>query len=274
MTAPPLATVHHIPACPFSQRLQIALQLKGCPEALHFAVVDITQPRPPALLALTGGRTALPVLQLHQPADAPVLRESLVLLAWLDAALPGARIAQDDPWLRACEQLLCTLEGPLGQAGYTLVMNQDRAQREARLQALLAVYAQLDEELKRLGRGPGPWLFERFGWAEVVFTPLFARFAFLGYYEGFELPDEARFDRVRQWQEACLRHPAAQQISAEAVVKLYHDYARGAGNGALLPGRQVSSFAFTPDWRQRPWPPRDKYGPAPDDAALGLVAAV
>ena len=43
------------------------------------------------------------------------------------------------------------------------------------------------------------------------------------------------------------------------------------GNGALLPGRTRSSFVFEPNWRSRPWPPRDKYGPGATDAELGLI---
>lgn len=265
-----MPTLHHIPACPFSQRLEILLALKGCPEALRFEVIDITRPRPPALLALTGGTTALPVLVTD---DGAVLRESLVLMRYLDATLPGPRVAHDDPLQHARENLVCTLESALANAGYALVMNQDRAARAGRTQALLEVYARIDDELRRHG-GDGPWLFDRFGWAEVVFTPLFARFAFLDYYEGFDLPADGRFERVRAWREACLGHPAAQQVGPEAVVKLYHDYARGFGNGALPPGRRMSSFAFEPHWSRRPWPPRDKYGPAPDDLALGLVSAV
>ena len=42
-------------------------------------------------------------------------------------------------------------------------------------------------------------------------------------------------------------------------------------NGALPEGRTKSSFAFEPDWSQRPWPPRDKYGRAASDAELGLL---
>ncbi|MBW6475583.1 MAG: hypothetical protein K0A95_00690 [Chromatiales bacterium] len=57
----------------------------------------------------------------------------------------------------------------------------------------------------------------------------------------------------------------------EAIVKLYYDYAKGAGNGALLPGRQLSSFALEPHWRSRPWPPQDKYGQSASDRELGLV---
>ena len=47
-----------------------------------------------------------------------------------------------------------------------------------------------------------PWLFERFGLAEAVFTPLFMRFWFLDYYEQFELPEEPAFKRVRAWRDA------------------------------------------------------------------------
>jgi glutathione S-transferase len=81
----------------------------------------------------------------------------------------------------------------------------------------------------------------------------------------------ARDDRVRRWRDACLAHPAAQQVAKERIVKLYYDYAGGAGNGALLPGRAYSSFVFEPDWMDRPWPPKDKYGHAASDAELGLA---
>jgi len=82
---------------------------------------------------------------------------------------------------------------------------------------------------------------------------------------------------VRRWRNACLAHPAAQQVTEEQTVKiyyLYYDYAKGAGNGSLLPGRVSSSFAsfvFDPDWTTRPWPPRDKHGHDATDQELGLA---
>ena len=117
-------TIYHIPVCPFSQRLEILLALKNCSELVSFSVVDITQPRDPALLALTRG--------------------------------------------------------------------------------------------------------------------------------------------------TILAHPAARQVCREEIVKLYYDYALGAGNGALPAGRQRSSFSLTPHWRERPWPPSDKYTTCASDAELGL----
>lgn len=259
--------VHHIPVCPFSQRLEILLALKGRRDAVEFRVVDITRPRAPELLRKTRGTTALPVLELP---DGGVLKESLVILQYLEDVLPDHPVAQRDPWRRAVEGMLCRLEGPFCNAGYGYVMNQDPTRREALREGLLRQYALIDEVLSE--HAPqGPWLFEDFGWAEVVFTPFFMRFWFVDYYEGFELPAEPRYDRVRAWREACLAHPAAQQVSREEIVKLYYDYALGAGNGSLLPGRTRSSFVFGPHWRNRPWPPSDKYGHHASDAELGLV---
>ena len=56
-------TVYHIPVCPFPQRLEILLTLKGCRHLVDFHVVDITRPYPGWLLEKTRGTTALPVLE-------------------------------------------------------------------------------------------------------------------------------------------------------------------------------------------------------------------
>ena len=42
--------VHHIPVCPFSQRVEILLALKGRRGDVEFSVVDITRPRDESLL--------------------------------------------------------------------------------------------------------------------------------------------------------------------------------------------------------------------------------
>lgn len=259
-------TIHHIPVCPFSQRLEILLALKGEPSAARFETVDITRPRDPALLAKTRGTTALPVMET---ADGRILKESLVLLRYLDETVGGGMVRQRDPARHAVENMLIAREGPFTMAGYLFVMNRKPEARQEHLDRLLACYrdisAFLDEQ-----NPDGTWLFEEFGLAEAVFTPMFMRFWFLDYYEGFALPDTPDFARVARWQEACLAHPAAQQVTREEIVKLYYDYALGAGNGALPEGRRVSSFAFEPHWKARPWPPRDKFARATDEE-LGLA---
>ncbi len=264
--APVPITVYHIPVCPFSQRLEILLALKGRRSDVHFHVVDITQPRPEWLLAKSPGSTALPILETP---DGQILRESLIILQYLEDVFPEPAVAQRDPCRRAVEGLMSRMEADFGQQGYLYEMNQDPGRREAFGDNLMKLYVQLNDFLLDHSHS-GTYLFDSFGWAETVFTPLFMRFWFLEYFEDFALPQEPRFARVRSWREACLAHPAAQQVSREQIIKLYVDYAHGAGNGALLPGRKRSSFVFEPDWRLRPWPSKQKYGPSPSDAELGL----
>lgn len=260
--------VYHIPVCPFSQRLEILLALRGQEDAVEFRVVDITQPRDPALLAKTRGTTALPVLETP---DGMIVKESLVILRYLDELLDGRQLRRSDPAEHALESMLIAREGPFTMAGYLFVMNQDRQRRDEHNEKLLALYRDMNDFL--IHHSPhGPFLFGEFGLAEAVFAPIFKRFWFLDYYEDFQLPDGPDYDRVRAWKEACTTHPATGQVTKEEIVKLYYDYALGAGNGALVEGRSVSSFAFSPPWQDRPWPPRDKYSGTADDKSLGLAA--
>jgi glutathione S-transferase len=258
--------IYHIPVCPFSQRLEILLELKGKRDAVRFSVVDITRPRDPALLQLSRGSTALPIMKSAQG----VLKESLVILRYLDEFFPDAPVARSDPYDRAVESMLIAMEGDFTGAGYRFVMNQDRGRRAACREAMIAQYRRLSDFLEWQNPA-GTYLFDRFGLAEAVFAPIFMRFWFLDYYEDFDVA-ELGSERVRRWRDACLTHPAAQQVCKEEIVKLYYDYAIGAGNGALLPGRKVSSFAFEPRWQDRPWPPREKYGLAVTDSELGLAS--
>jgi glutathione S-transferase len=264
---PDRPVIYHIPVCPFSQRVEILLELKGLRDRVDFHVVDITKPREPWLLDLSGGSTALPIMQDEQGR---VLKESLVLLRYFDERFPENPVARTDPYERAVERLMISREGPFGMAGYVMVMNRDRAKRDELREALLGHYRWLDAFLRQ-HNPDGTWLFDRFGLAETVFTSLMMRFWFLDYYEDFRLPASGDYARVARWQAACLDHPAAQQVSREEIVKLYYDYAVGSGNGALPEGRRRSSFAFAPHWRDRPMPPRDKYDRIASDAELGLL---
>lgn len=258
--------VHHIPVCPFSQRLEIMLALKGATDAVEFRVVDITRPRDPALLSKTRGTTALPVLET---GDGRILKESLVILRYLDEVI-GAPLRKADPFRHAVENMLIAKEGPFTMAGYLFVMNQDPDARQGHLDKLLGLYRDLDGFLTE-HTPDGTWLFDDFGLAEAVLTPMFMRFWFLDYYEGFDLPETSDYARVRRWREACMAHEATGQVTHDEIVKLYFDYALGYGNGAVPEGRTRSSFVFDPDWRDRPMPPADKYTARPTDAELGLV---
>lgn len=260
--------VYHIPVCPFCQRLEILLELKGLRDAVVFEVVDITKPRDPHILQLTGGSTALPVVDLGGGRS---LKESLVIMEYFEDLFDSAPIRRVDPYERAIENLFTTMCSPLVGAGYRLVMNQDLEARGTLVENYYAVYAELDAFLRQHSTGDGPWLFDSFGWSEAVFTPFFQRFVMNAYYEDADIPASSAFDRIRAWRDACVAHEAAQQTSDEEVIKSYYDYALGAGNGGLLPGRTRSSFEFKPHWSERPMPPRDKFNHHATDKELGLL---
>ena len=260
--------VYHIPVCPFSQRLEILLALRGRRDAVEFRVVDITKPRDPEFLKKTRGTTALPVIETP---EGQIIKESLVILRYLDEIIEGPKLRRSDPCKHAVESMLIARENAFTMAGYLYVMNQDRDSRSDHNNKLLDLYRDINGFLLEHSAA-GTYLFEDFGLAEAVFAPIFKRFWFLDYYENFELPESDEYARVKAWRDECMSHPATHQVSKEEIVKLYYDYALGAGNGALLPGREISSFAFEPAWQTRPWPPKDKYTGTASDRDLGLLA--
>jgi glutathione S-transferase len=243
------------------------MALKGLSPQVDFRVIDIAQPRPEWLLEKTRGTTALPILDT---GEGEVIKESMVILQYLEDRFPEPTVAQRDPYRHAIEGMMNAMEGAFCAQGYHYVMNQAPGDRENLRQRMLDQYARLNDFLMQHSPS-GTFLFEDFGLAETVYAPFFMRFWFLEYYEDFDLPEDDKYARVRGWREACLEHPAAQQVTKEQIVKLYYDYARGAGNGTLLPGRTRSSFVFDPHWTSRPWPPRDKYRQAATDQELGLA---
>ena len=260
-------TIHHIPVCPFCQRVEILLALKGIKDEVNFNVIDITKPREDWLLKLTKGSTALPVMEVPGKT---ALKESMVILRYIDEVFDDIRITRADPHEHGLESLIVAVEGEYGMSGYKFVMNQDREARDKFRDAHLTVCRKLNDLLVNYAPGD-TYVFTDFGWAEAVYTPLMQRFWFLDYYEDFKIPDTPEYARFKRWHDACRDHPAAQQASFEEIVKLYYDYALGCGNGSLPEGRKVSTFSFKPDWRDRPMPPKDKWSGTVSDAELGLV---
>jgi len=255
--------LYHFPGCPYSERVEILLNLKGLGGEFEDVELDISQPRPDWLLRKTGGSTALPVLD----CGAHVLRESAVILRYLDAKYPQRPVCHPDPLHHAIESLMALMDSDYAKAGYTLLRNREPAKRDELRLLFDGQYARLDAFLHQNG-GPGPFLFEDFGWAEVMLTPLLKRLECVAYYDDYRIPEA--LDRVRVWHAACLQHPAAQTRKIEEVVKLYYDYSRGVGSGGLVPGRRKSSFTLDPHWSARPMPPRDKWGDGASDRELGL----
>jgi glutathione S-transferase len=260
--------MYHIPGCPFSERVELLLDLKGLNHLMADHVIDISKPRPDWLLRKTRGTTALPALELE---NGETLKESMVIMRYFEDRFPGRRVTRADPYEHAVESMLCATDGAFTGAGYRMILNRDPAQRDALKAEVDAQYARLDDFLRYYGP-TGDFLFDQFGWAEVAFTPMFKRLWFLEYYEDYEVPQHLA--RVLGWREACVSHPVAQaHHSHQELMTLYYDYSQGGGNGKTPEGRTVSSFTLEPAWNTRPMPPRDKWGTPATDIQLGLVPA-
>jgi len=257
--------IYHIPGCPFSERVEILAVLKGLHEVFEDMEIDISKPRPDWLLKKTRGTTSLPAMTLE---NGETLKESMVIMQYLEDRFPQPPVAQHDPYRHAVEGMLCATDGQYSGAGYRMILNRDPDKREECKLAVDAQYQRLNDFLEYYAP-ENDFLFEDYGWAEVSFTPMFKRLWFLEYYEDYQIP--AQLKRVLRWRAACLAHPATQRRTFEELIKLYYDYSQGGGNGRIPEGRSISSFTLDPHWSKRPMPPRDKWHHAATDEELGLI---
>lgn len=260
--------MYQIPGCPFSERVELLLDLKGLADVLIDHEIDISKPRPDWLLRKTRGTTSLPALELE---NGETLKESMVIMRYFEDRFPDRPVARKDPYEHAVEAMLCATDGAFTGAGYRMVLNRDADKRDTMVTEITAQYARLDDFLRYYAPN-GDYLFDEFGWAEVAFAPMFKRLWFLEYYENYQIPQN--LTRVLRWREACLAHPAVQRRHGhQELMTLYYDYSQGGGNGRLPEGRTVSSFTLDPHWSKRPMPPRDKWGTPATDTELGLIPA-
>jgi glutathione S-transferase len=260
--------MYHIPGCPFSERVELLLDLKGLDGIMADHEIDISKPRPDWLLRKTRGTTALPALELE---NGETLKESMVIMRYFEDRFPESPVARSDPYEHAVEAMLCATDGQFTGAGYRMILNRDPAKRDEHGAEVDAQYARLDDFLRHYAPDRD-FLFDDFGWAEIAFAPMFKRLWFLDYYEAYEIPQH--LVRVLRWREACLAHPIVQRHhSHRELMTLYYDYSQGGGNGRIPDGRSVSSLTLDPAWDTRPMPPRDKWGQPATDADLGLLPA-
>ena len=253
-------TMYHIPGCPFSERVEILLELKGLHGIMEDVEIDISKPRPDWLLKKTRGTTALPAMTLE---NGETLKESMVIMRYFEDRFPERPVAQKDPFRHAVEGMLCATDGAYSGSGYRMILNRDADRREECREGVDAQYARLEDFLSYYAPDRD-FLFEEFGWAEVAFTPMFKRLWFLEYYEDYVIP---------QTPKRVLRRRVGQARSHQEIITLYYDYSQGGGNGRIPEGRTISSFTLEPHWSTRPMPPGDKWGHAASDDELGLLPA-
>lgn len=228
--------LYSMAVCPYAQRTEILLRVKNIDyEAIQ---IDISQPRPPALLA-ANPLGKVPVL-IHRGR---ALNESSIINEYLDEVYPETPLLPADPYQRAQSRLLIDYCNTQFSANhYRLLMEQRPERRPQAEAAVLADWRWLDAFLMRINPD-GRYVADSFGMADLSYAPFFQRFVLNTYFWDFRLPD-GELARVRRWQEALQDHPAVRATSLrdEDYIKLYADYALGYSNGKLPPGQQHSSF--------------------------------
>jgi len=245
--------LYSMAVCPFAQRARIMLALKGVEFSL--TEIDITRPRPAWFLEINP-LGQVPVIR-H---EGKLLNESSVICEYLEDAFPEPKVASRDPYRKALGRILADhCNQKFVPAMYRLLLNQDRAQDAKLTEEALSSWRWVNDFLDKHNPG-GTYLHDGDGFAlaEVNFAPFFMRYCLNEYYRGFRLPDEPAYARVRRFRDALLENEAVRQtgMSDEDFIKLYYDYARGYGNGAVPPGSTHSSFDMSIPLSQRPMPPR------------------
>lgn len=242
--------LYSMAVCPYAQRTEILLKVKDI--AYDAIQIDISQPRPPALLAVNPlGK--VPVL-IHR---GKALNESSIINEYLDEVYPETPLLPADPYQRAQSRLLIDYCNTQFSANHYRLLMEQRPERRAQAEAaVLADWRWLDAFLMRVNPD-GRYVWDSFGMADLSYAPFFRRFVLNTYFWCFRLPD-GELARVRRWQQALQEHPAvrATSLSDEDYIKLYADYALGYSNGKLPPGRLRSSFDPGMALAERPMPDR------------------
>lgn len=248
--------LYSMQVCPFAQRTRVMLRMKDI--SFELTELDISKPRPDWFLE-KNPLGKVPVIE-H---DGRIINESSVINEYLDEVFDHRRVHSEDPYRRAISRILidyCNngFVGPM----YGMLMNQDPDKHDELHEKVLETWRWVDDFLMRYNPD-GTYLFDEdgYGMAEVTFAPFFARYVLNEYYLGFELPDTDEYARVRRWRDACVdnEHLQATSMSDEDFIKLYFDYSRGFGNGAVPEGQAYSSFDTDVPLEGRPMPPK-KFG--------------
>jgi glutathione S-transferase len=247
--------LYSMAVCPFAQRTRILLLAKRIPYEL--VELEPTRQWPQWFLDLNPAGQ-VPVIE-HQGR---ALNESSVINEYLEEVFPEHPLFPRDPYRKAVARIAieyCNQQ--FVPALYQLLMNQDAAFDSELVEKALVTWRWANDFLQR-HNPEGTWLWDEFGMADLSYATFFQRYCLNEYYRSFHVPNTPAYQRVLRWRDAVLAHPLVQEtgMPADDYVKLYEDYARGYGNGAVPPDRERSSFDRSVPLDLRKMPPRDVRG--------------
>jgi len=225
------------------------LTLKGIPFDLEN--LDICKPRPDWFLALNP-QGLVPVLVNGED----VVCDSSIVSEYIEEAFPNQLPFGKTPAERAqIRTFINYVDRSFIPPLYMLMAAATPDAREERIEKALASWRWIDMFLEHNGYA-GDFLGDGIGLAEISVAPFFLRYEVVAYYQDFEVPDQPEYERVRRWHDQLLAHPIVQS-TAESIpdlIKLYEDYTLGYFNGAVPPGKSISSSDLSVPLHQRALP--------------------
>ncbi|MBV1933106.1 MAG: glutathione S-transferase family protein [Parvibaculaceae bacterium] len=240
--------------CPFAQRTRIHLQLKNIP--FELVNLDICKPRPDWFLSMNPSGQ-VPVLAV----DTEVTCDSSLISEYIEERFSHPLPFGSSPVQRyKLRELIKYTDTKFIPALYILMASQTEEERAIRMEAALETWRWLNSFLEECNY-EGGFLGTSFGLGEISIAPFFLRYEVISYYHDFELPTGADYAYVQQWRSEILKAPVVRQTAETTndLIKMYEDYTVGYFNGAIPPGKEVSSSDLSIPLNNRPMPLKAAY---------------
>lgn len=133
--------------CPFAERVHLVLNAKHIP--YHTYNIDLK--KPPKWFREISSTGKVPVIQLVNEPNTPILIDSTIIIQYLDEKYPENPLFSKIPLVKAEQNLFIQRLSPLLEAFFTIVTKGDPELQQKK--RLIAALTDLDLELKNHSSG-------------------------------------------------------------------------------------------------------------------------
>ena len=209
--------------CPYAHRAYLAAAEKGLIAKGLVEIVEVSLPTPDWYNNDVNPRATVPALRL---ANGQVVPESLIVVQYLDDALPDVPLLPKDPKDRAdVRAFVADFDSAIGGL-YQILREKDEAARAALVKSALDDIAYIERALAAKSAGPF-FLGEQFSYADIAMLPFIDRFRYtLLAHRGVDILANA--PRLSALIAAADQRPSfkATALSKDSYVSYYKSYAQ------------------------------------------------
>jgi glutathione S-transferase len=196
-------------ACPFVQRVAIALEVKGIDYDIEY--IDLACP-PDWFLAISPLKK-VPLLIVENQ----VIFESSVINEYIDEAFPVNQLHPKDLLLRAQNRSWMEFCNGIFMATFRLTINESQAEFEQTLSTQMNDFDQLEKNLINKPFFNG----ENFSLVDATYAPTFQRLNYLHQLHG-AIFDKKRHPRIVQWKNKLLNLAEVKRSCVPEIEEIYY----------------------------------------------------